>query len=511
MNDGLEIPPIRFAYADQTRLAYQVFGSGPNVVAIPPMAQHIEMAWEWPDIRSMLEQFASFCTYLHFDKRGTGASDRRSRVPGIDDRVEDLRAVMDDASVEKAHFFACSEGGPMAILFAATYPERVEGLIFHGSFAAGAPIDADSDYIEQRIVAHEAYARLWGTDESPVVAGFAPSLAHDPEYVEWHRRYERSAADRDSLLDLLQLTLEIDVREVLPSLDVPTLVIHRRDDRPVPVALGRELAEQIPGARMIELEGSDHFQYAGDVDTWMDEVERFVAGSVSQRAGSQQPSQSVEIVTLGRFAVLRDGEEVPVSEWGSRLARQILNRLVAARRWPVTREELFELCWPDETDMRRLGARLSVQLSAVRRVLGGGIIADRTSVRLDLDSVSTDLERFFDASTDEEVVGLFAGEFLPEDRCDDWPTRMRDETRSRFARAAHRLAERPDVDTDRVAWMARRLIEADRYDERAHRLLVKTLLAAGERRGAVRAHRSWTENMVQIGVEVEVLEALEPA
>ena len=510
MNADPEIPPIRFAYSGQTRLAYQVFGSGPNVVAIPPMAQHIEMAWEWPDIRSMLEQLSSFSTYLHFDKRGTGASDRRSRVPGIDERVEDLRAVMDDAGFDRAHFFACSEGGPMAILFAATYPERVDGLIFHGSFAAGAPIDADPDYIGQRIVAHEAYARLWGTDESPVVAGFAPSLAHDPEYVEWHRRYERSAADRDSLLDLLQLTLEIDVREVLPSLDVPTLVLHRRGDRPVPIALGRELAEQIPGARMIELEGSDHFQYAGDVDTWMDEVERFVTGAVSERPQSGGGPR-VEIVSLGRFAVLRDGEEVPVSEWGSRLARQILKRLVAARGWPVTREELFELCWPGETDLRRLGARLSVQLSTVRRVLGGGVIADRISVRLDLEEVSTDVERFFAASTDEEVVDLFAGEFLPEDRYDDWPAPMRDETRSRFAGAAHRLAERPDVDTERVAWAARRLIESDRYDDRAHRLLVKALLTAGERSEATRAYRSWTETMAEIGVEVEALEALEPA
>ena len=363
---------------------------------------------------------------------------------------------------------------------------------------------------KQRIVAHEAYARLWGTDESPVVAGFAPSLAHDPEYVEWHRRYERSAADRDSLLDLLQLTLEIDVREVLPSLDVPTLVLHRSGDRPVPVTLGRELAERIPGARMIELEGSDHFQYAGDVDTWMDEVERFVTGSVSERPPTRGRPR-VEIVSFGRFAVLRDGEEVPVSEWGSRLARQILKRLVAARGWPVTREELFDLCWPDETDMRRLGARLSVQLSTVRRILGGGVIADRISVRLDLDDVSTDVERFFAASTDEEVVDLFAGEFLPEDRYDDWPAAMRNETRSRFAGAAHRLAERPDVDTDRVAWAARRLIEMDPYDDGAHRLLVKALLTAGERREATRAYRSWAETMAEIGVEVEALEALEPA
>lgn len=499
------IPPIRFAYAGRTRLAYQVFGEGPNIVAIPPTAQNIERAWEWPDIRSMLEQFGSFSRYLHFDKRGTGASDRRSRIPGIDERVEDLRAVMDDAGVESAHMFVCSEGGPMAVMFAATYPDKVQSLIFHGSCAAQLPKGATEQQIEERRSTFDAFARRWGTDESPMAEGFAPSLATNQEFVDWHRGYERSAADTGSLRDLLELTLEMDVRELLPTLEVPTLVIHRRGDRIIPLELAMELAEEIPGAQMLELDGADHFAYAGDVKTWMDEVERFVTGRVSERLTAEDPV--VTITTLGRFAVIRDGEEVPISEWGSRIARQICKRLVVARGWPVTREQLIDMAWPDETDMRRLSARLSVQLSAVRRVLGGGVVADRSSVRLDLDQVAIDLEGFFGAEDDKAVVDAYTGELLPDDVYEDWTIPIRDEARARFKAAGHRLAAKSE-DTDYLVWLARRLLEADPYDGAAHRLLVASLLAGGERREAERAHQHWSSTFSELGLEVEAFETL---
>lgn len=496
----LPVPPVRFAHAPGARLAYQVFGSGPNLVAIPPMAQHIEMAWEWPDIRVMLERFGSFSRYLHFDKRGTGASDRRSRIPGIDERVEDLRAVMDDAGVDQAHLFACSEGGPMAILFAATYPDRVLSITFSGSAASQFPSDMTDEQREERLASHRRYASKWGTSESPVAAGFAPSLAQNAAFRDWHQRYERSAADRDSLVELLDLSLEMDVRELLPALEVPTLVIHRTGDKVIAVELGRELAEQIPGARLFEQKGADHFQYAGDVDGWMEEVERFVTGTVTSRPARPFAAR-VHISVLGRFAVTRDGAEIPVSEWGSRLARQICKRLVLARGWPVGREELMDMCWPGEAEMAKLGARLSVQLSAVRRVLGGGVIADRDAVRLDLNQVETDLEELFAATTDEEIVNAYTGELLPEDRYDDWASPMRDEARARFLSAGHRIGgETRDI--DRARWLARRLLEADPYDEPAHRLLVRTLLDADEPREAERAHENWASAMAELDVHV---------
>lgn len=498
-----EPPPVEFAYSPSGRLAYQVFGEGPNLVAIPPTAQNIEMAWEWPDIRAMLEQFGAFSHYLHFDKRGTGASDRRSRVPGIDERVEDLRVVMDAAAFDSAHLFACSEGGPMAILFAATYPERVDGLIFNGSCAAQMPSDATDSDIEERRRLHEEFARVWGTAASPVVSGFAPSMAADEEYRAWHQSYERAAADSDSLLDLLELTIEMDVREVLGDLDVPTLVIHRVGDRVIPVELGRELAEGIPGARMVELPGDDHFQYAGDVDAWMDEVERFVTGQVSERVPPPATTE-IEVRTMGRFAVVRNGEEAPTSEWGSRLARQICKRLVAARRWPVTREQLIDMCWPDESDMVRLSARLSVQLSSVKRMLRGGVVADRSSVRLDHDHVVTDVEEFFAAESDEAVISAYHGEFLPEDVYEDWTGPLRDEVRTRFITSARRLCERwtGEGESDRIVELARRMLEVDQYDDHAHQLLVAALARMGESGEAERAHQNRVATMAEIGVDV---------
>jgi pimeloyl-ACP methyl ester carboxylesterase/DNA-binding SARP family transcriptional activator len=452
----------------------------------------------------MLDRFGTFSRYLHFDKRGTGASDRRSEIPGIDERVDDVRRVMDDAGIEAAHLFVQSDGGPMSILFSATYPERVNSLILHGSGACLAPAITE----EERIIRRERQVREWGTPESQIVDRFAPSLAADQEFRTWHQRYERQSATTDSLRELLDLATEMDVREILPSLEVPTLVIHRKEERIIPLALGRELATSIPGARLLELDGEDHFAYAGDIDLWMTEVELFVTGEVRQRVTPKAPKPSVRIVTLGRFAVELDGSDLPTSVWGSRLARQLLKRLVAARGWPVTREQLFDMLWPDESDLSVLGPRLSVQLSAVRRVLGRGIIADRHTVRLALDEVSTDLEDLYMARDDAAVVAAYTGEFLPEDRYDDWTAGARAEVRTRFVAAARRLAERErDAGNPlRAVSLARRLLDADRYDDAAHCLAIDSLVAAGEPGEARRAHQTRQEAMAEIGVEVGSLD-----
>jgi pimeloyl-ACP methyl ester carboxylesterase/DNA-binding SARP family transcriptional activator len=503
------IPPIRFAPARGGRLAYQDFGEGPPIiVSIPPMAQNIEMAWERPEIRGMLERFGSFCRFIHFDKRGTGCSDRRSHVPGMDERVDDVRAIMDAAGVARGHFFASSEGGPMAILFAATYPDRVESLVLNGTGATLMPPDLEADALASVRERNRSFADVWGTEDSPVVDRFAPSLAGDASFRAWHQRYERHAATTDSLRDLLELSFDMDVRVLLGDLDVPTLVLHRTGDRVVPASYGRELAAAIPGARLFEQPGDDHFSYAGDVDPWMEEVERFVTGTVRPRPPRPAAPPTVRIVTLGRFAVEVDGEEVPTSAWGSRRSRQLCKRLVAARGWPVTRDELMDLLWPDEFDIHKLSARLSVQLSAVRRVLGGGVIADRQSVRLDLDEVSTDLEALHDAADDAAIVAAYSGEFLPEDRYDDWTVGTRDEARSVFVAAARRLADGAARRGDHreAAAQARRLIQADRYDESAHRSLVGSLLAAGEPGEARRAHAAWTAAMGELDIPVPPLE-----
>lgn len=504
MDETLPHLPVHFAPTRTGRLAYQVFGAGDHtVVAVPPTAQNIELSWEYPAIRAMLERFGSFCRYLHFDKRGTGCSDRSSRPADIDERVDGLRAVMDHADIDRAHLFGNSEGGPMTLLFAATYPERVRSIVLFGTGPALVPPDLAADDIEQYRERNRHYAAKWGTPDSPTAAGFAPSLAAaDPGFVAWHQRYERLAASQDGLLDLLELCLQMDVRELLPRIDTPTLVIHRTDDAVVPVAFARELVDGLPNARLFEQPGPDHFSYAGDVDGWMDEFERFVTGDVQSDPVATVVQPFVRITTLGRFAVVVDGVEVPTSAWGSRRSRQLCKRLVAARGWPVTRDELFDLLWPDETDRRRLSARLSVQLSMVRRVLHGGVIADRESVRLDLGEVTTDLEDLYRASDDDAVVAAFTGEFLPADRYEDWTATLRVEVRNRFALAARRLGTQTlaDSDADAALALAGRLLELDPYDEVAHRLRVAALSAAGAERDAERAEADWTRALAELGM-----------
>ncbi len=504
VSDGA-IPAIRFANSKGARIAYQQWGEGAHLVGIPPAAQNIEMAWEWPDIAAMLDRFGSFSRYLHFDKRGTGSSDRMSVVPGYDERVDDLVAVLDDAGIKRAHILGISEGGPMSILFAHAFPERVESLTLFGTGPRCMRRYTEDDLPQTKQLLDQM-TEDWGTPDSMILPAFAPSVADDPELRSWWPRYERNSADRDSIRELLDINLDIDVGEVLDQVAVPTLVLHRVDDPIVPVEFGREAAAKIPGAKLVELPGMDHFGFSGDMDLWVDEMERFITGTVATRP--PRPPSTTRIETLGRFAVIRGGQEVPLSAWGSRRSRTLCKRLVTARGRPVTRDELIDLLWPEESDPVKLGARLSVQLSAVRRVLGGGVIADRSTVALDFDEVATDLEELYQAGDDAAVLAVYTGEFLPEDRFDDWTTPVRDEVLARFGAAARRQAS--DA-LDGARWeeaegLARRLVEADPYGDDGHRLLVIALDGAGATGDARRAHERWVEASGEIGGTVPVLD-----
>jgi pimeloyl-ACP methyl ester carboxylesterase/DNA-binding SARP family transcriptional activator len=503
------LPKTRFAPTRGARLAYQVFGDGEHtVVAVPPTAQNIDLAWEQPAVRAMLERFASFCRYLHFDKRGTGCSDRSGRIADLDERVDDLRAVMDHAGIEHAHLFGNSEGGPMSLLFAATYPDRVDSLILFGTGATLMPPDTTSEQLAEQRAGAVRYAARWGTEDSPVAAGMAPTLcAEDPAFPAWHQRYERFAASQDALLELLELSMTADVRELVPTIQHPVLVIHRTDDRVIPVARARELVALLPNGRLVEQPGADHFAYAGDVDGWMDEFERFVTGAVCSPPIAAGRRPAVRITTLGRFAVTVDGQEVPISAWGSRRARQLCKRLVAARGWPVTRDELFDLLWPDERDRERLGARLSVQLSGVRRVLHGGVIADRQSVRLDLQEVDTDLEALHRANGDAAIVAAYAGAFLPDDLYESWADGARAEAQARFVPSARREAHRllGGGELEAAVQLALRLREIDGYDEDAHQLLIAALDRVGAATEAERAREVYRSAMAELGAPVDAV------
>ena len=438
-------PEIRFARATNSTIAYMVYGEGPvTICAVPPMAANVELAWNSPVIRRMFERYATFSRQVAFDKRGTGMSDRSLDIPGLDERIDELTAVMDDAGVDHAYLHGLSEGGPMAIMFAATYPERVDGLILEGTGASLSTDDdrrlrASPDYRPSEM--RQQFISSWGTPDSMTLEVFAPTLLEDEEFAVWWPSYERQAANRDAIAALFDLNIEMDARDALPHVTCPVLILHRTDDLAVPVERAREtyrlLQEAGADVRLVELPGIDHFTFAGDIDPIADEIERFTTGTVRDRPPVAR--HRVEVRTLGEFDVLVDGEPVPTSAWGSRRARTLLKRLVAAQGWPVTRDELIEILWPDELS-DRLNARLSVQLSGVRRVLHGAVIADRSTVRLDLDAVDVDLARWSkldpDADGDDAIVDGYPGDFLPDDVYEDWSSGVRDEARSRFVAAA---------------------------------------------------------------------------
>jgi pimeloyl-ACP methyl ester carboxylesterase/class 3 adenylate cyclase len=272
------LPTTRYAKSGDVHVAYQVFGNGPvDLIYIPGFVSHLENLWEQPDLARWLLRLASFARVIMFDKRGTGLSDRVGELPSFDQRMDDLRAVMDATGIERAAMLGLSEGGPLAMLFAATYPDRCRALVLYGTFArfsswipTAERLQAMLDYID----------RDWG---SGVTAGrFAPSRRDDPVFEQWMGRFERLGASPAAAMALMRMNSQVDVTGILPAIRVPTLVIHRTDDQVVAVEGGRFLAEHMPGARYVELPGIDHFVFIGENTSEIaDQIEEFLTGSTA--------------------------------------------------------------------------------------------------------------------------------------------------------------------------------------------------------------------------------------
>ncbi len=277
------LPETRYAKSGDVHIAYQVMGEGPiDLVFNTGFVSHLELQLEDSRPLKMFARLASFCRLIRFDKRGVGLSDRLVATPTLEERMDDLRAVLDAVGSEKAVHVGSSEGGPMSILFAATYPERVTSLILYGTMACmrWAPdnpwgrTDADC---EARLKLIED---KWGQGAS--VGVFAPSLANNEEYRTWLGRTERSGSTPGGAQALLRLNHDIDVRHVLPAITQPTLVLHRSGDKPIDVGHGRYLAGHIKGAQYVELPGDDHSPWAGDVDALCDEIQIFLTGAAGR-------------------------------------------------------------------------------------------------------------------------------------------------------------------------------------------------------------------------------------
>ncbi|GAC1318934.1 MAG: adenylate/guanylate cyclase domain-containing protein [Acidimicrobiales bacterium] len=273
------VPPIKYVDAGGVEIAYQVIGSsGPTVVGIPGFAQNIELMWEEPRIARFLRRFGSFCRLIHFDKRGTGLSDRSAALASFPERVSDLQAVMDAEGVDQAYVSGFSEGGSMAAFFAATYPERCLGLLLLSTTTSFLQRDDYPDAFAPEIwtAFSEAWSQSWGTGEFSTNV-FAPSMAGDPDYLQWMARYERNSLSPGGVLKLCRMNADIDVRAVLPAIRVPTVVVHRESEC-IPFGSGKYLAEHIPNARFVGLPGVDHLPWLGDADAILDVVEEFVTG-----------------------------------------------------------------------------------------------------------------------------------------------------------------------------------------------------------------------------------------
>jgi pimeloyl-ACP methyl ester carboxylesterase len=272
-------PETRYARSGDVNIAYQVVGDGPrDLVFVPGWASNIEMFWEEPSVVRFFARLASFTRLILFDKRGTGLSDRVSDMPNLETRMDDVRAVMDAVDSSRAALFGNSEGGPMCALFAATYPARTTALVMVGSFARRT---RTVDYPfgptrEEWDATLEATFRGWGGPVGLDVR--APSMANDPRFRDWWGRYLRSGASPGAIRALLRMNADIDIRHVLPAIRVPTLILHNRGDGAVPVGGSRYMAERIPGARYVELDGVDHLPFVGNSESVVGEIEEFLTG-----------------------------------------------------------------------------------------------------------------------------------------------------------------------------------------------------------------------------------------
>lgn len=257
-------PRTHFASAGGIQIAYQTFGQGPDLVVAPGWVSNVEQIWELPEAAKFYEELSKSFRVTLFDKRGTGLSDRNVGMPTLEGRMDDLRAVMDDAGIEEAIVYGVSEGGSLATIFTATYPERVRALALFGTFACR---EKKPDYPwapspEEREIFYDAVRSGWSEDMD--LSNTAPSLAADPERMGRLARYSRSSATPSGALELAKLNTSIDVRHVLPLIRVATVVMRRLGDRDVRREEATYISSKIPGSKLLEFPGEDHIPTVGD-------------------------------------------------------------------------------------------------------------------------------------------------------------------------------------------------------------------------------------------------------
>jgi class 3 adenylate cyclase len=280
----VNVPEVRYARNGEVSIAYQVAGDAPqDLMFVTGFVGHLELFWEAPPLRRFFGQLASFSRLILWDKREQGLSDRLGQPPTLEQGMDDMAAVLDAVGSERVALFGISEGGPLSILYAASFPHRVSHLALYGTypkvtasadFPAGIPRDLFERWLDETVSG-------WGGPTG--LERFAPSLLDDVEFSAWWARLLRSGTSPRAAAALMRMYLDIDVRPALAAITAPTLVLHRSGDRLIRVENGRALAEAIPRARFVELDGADHLAFAGDQDVLLDEVEEFITGVRRER------------------------------------------------------------------------------------------------------------------------------------------------------------------------------------------------------------------------------------
>ena len=255
MNVEGRAPAIHYAKSGGLNIAFSVTGEGPDLVVAPGFISHLDIMWEEPSVVHFYSRLATFRRVITFDKRGTGLSDPAMHAPTLEESIDDLGAVMDAAGCERADLVGISEGGTMAILMTASHPDRVKALVLYGTFtrllrAPDYPLGVTEEQLSALV---EVSAKGWG--EGVGLGAWAPSRRGDADLRRWWARLQRVAASPGMVRNIFALYPQLDIRDVLPAIQVPTLVLHRRADRMVSIEMGRYLADRIPGAKFVELDG----------------------------------------------------------------------------------------------------------------------------------------------------------------------------------------------------------------------------------------------------------------
>lgn len=318
-------PETHYADSDGVSIAYQVYGDGPvDFVLVPGFVSHVELLTEDPATARFFRRLTAFSRLLVFDKRGQGLSDRPGRPPTLEESMDDLRAAVKAAGFERPAVLGISEGGPMSMLYAATYPDEISALLLFGTFARmveteGFPHGISDEQLDKW---GSIVRRNWG---GPVALDvWAPSRVGDGGFERWWARLLRQGTSPAGAIALMDLYREMDVRSILPAIDAPTLVLHRVGDRMISVDQGRYLAASIPGARLVELPGEDHLPFAGDLDAILGEVEEFLVG------GREATESERALATILFTDIV--GSTAKAAELGDLGWRQLLERHDAAVR-----------------------------------------------------------------------------------------------------------------------------------------------------------------------------------